>query len=380
MTRVAPVDVAVVTHIYPANPNSPSDIAGNFIPPFARELADHGANLNILAPQIADADCPDLRLPVTRFSWWRDARPLGQFRVSNPLDAARLLTLIWSGIRGLNALVARENVDAVLACWAIPAGFIASYAKKPYAIWALGSDIHTYTNNAITRPFVLRALRNADLRYANSLTLARQVEKITGMNCALLHNMRPLPANVPRADFPNDRFNFLAAARLENVKGIDILLDALAQLAPPRPRVYIAGSGSLERKLRQQAARLDLQDDVVFMGLLDERGMASALSVCDALVIPSRDESIPMIFKEGAQFGVPVVAADVGDLGAFIRDYSAGIVVPANDASALARGMREMMNSPREKYRARLADLASQFDLARSADQMLRDIAAVIGR
>ncbi len=380
MTRVTPVNLAVVTHIYPANPNSPSDIAGNFIPPFVHELVRLGANVHILAPQTIESDRPDPRAPITRFPWWRDARPLGQFRVSNPIDAARLLSLIRSGIRELNALIERKGIDAVLSCWAIPAGFIASFGKRPYAIWALGSDIHTYANNSITRPFVQRALVNAHLRYANSLTLARQVEKLTGLNCALLANMRPLPMPVPRAKFPNDRFNFLAAARLERVKGIDILLDAVAQIAPPRPRVYIAGAGTLEGELRSQSVRLNLQDDVVFMGFLDEREMASSLSACDALVIPSRDESIPMIFKEGARFGVPVVATDVGDLRAFIRDYSAGIVVPPSDASAIARGMIEMMNSPREKYRARLSELAAQFDLARSADKLLRDINDMLGR
>jgi glycosyltransferase involved in cell wall biosynthesis len=74
-----------------------------------------------------------------------------------------------------------------------------------------------------------------------------------------------------------------------------------------------------------------------------------------------------------------VVATDVGDLRAFIHDYSAGIVVPPNDPSAIARGMCEMMSSSREKYRARLSELAAQFDLARSADNLLRDISAVIG-
>ncbi len=375
MTRVTSVNLAVVTHIYPANPNAPSDIAGNFIPPFVHELARLGAKPQVLAPQIAERDIPDPLAPVTRFAWWRDARPLGQFRVSNPIDVARSFSHVSSGVRALNALIQREHIDAVLACWAIPAGFIASFAKKPYAVWGLGSDIHTYAQNLIMRPFVHRALGRAALRYANSLTLAHQVEKLTGLGCVLLPNMRPLPTNAPRAIFPNDRFNFLAAARLEYVKGLDILLDAISQIAPPRPRVYIAGTGALENELHAQATRLNLENDVVFLGFLDERGMASALAACDALVIPSRDESIPMTFKEGARFGVPVVATDVGDLRAFVSEYDAGIMVPPNDASALARAMNELTHSPREKYRSRLNELAAQFDLTRSAERLLSDLA-----
>jgi glycosyltransferase involved in cell wall biosynthesis len=95
-------------------------------------------------------------------------------------------------------------------------------------------------------------------------------------------------------------------------------------------------------------------------------------------VIPSRDESIPMIFKEAARFGVPAVAADVGDLGAFVREYNAGILVPPNDAPALAQAMQEMLHEPREKYRARLDDLAAQFDLTRSAEKLLSDLEKMI--
>lgn len=375
MTQVTSVNLAVVTHIYPANPNAPSDIAGNFIPPFAHELVRLGAKPHILAPQIVERDALDPLVPVTRFSWWRDARPLGRFRASNPIDLARLYSLISSGIRTLDALVAREQIDAVLACWAIPAGFIASRVKRPYAVWGLGSDIHTYARNPIMRPFVSSALVHAGLRYANSITLASQVKKLSGLDCALLPNLRPLPTDVPRADFSRDRFNFLVASRLEQIKGIDILLEALAQIAPSRPRVYIAGTGTREGELHAQAGRLGLQNDVVFLGFLDERGMASALSSCDALVIPSRDESIPMIFKEGARFGVPVVATDVGDLRALVSKYDAGIILPPNDASALARAMSEMAHAPREKYRTRLSELAAQFDLARSAERLLLDLA-----
>ncbi len=380
MTKVAPVNLAVVTHLYPANPYSPSDIAGNFLPPFVHELARLGTNPHILAPQIVERDVLDPLAPVTRFSRWRDSRPLGQFRMSNPFDVARLFNLVSSGIRALDSLIVREHIDAVLACWAIPAGFIASYGKKPYAVWGLGSDIHTFSRNPIARPFVQRALRRAGLRYANSLTLGHQVEKLTGLDCTLLPNMRPLPTDVPRANFPNDRFNFLAAARLEYVKGIDVLLDAVALMAPPRPRLYIAGTGTLEGSLRSQVARHNLQDDVIFLGFLNERGMASALSACDALVIPSRDESIPMIMKEGARFQVPVVATDVGDLRAFVDEYDAGIIVPPNDAPALANAMSELARAPREKYRARLGELAAQFTLSRSAEKLLHDIDALLSR
>lgn len=377
------MNLLVVTHVYPANPLMPADIAGNFLPPFLHELARLGAIIRVLAPQSNERDTPDPQVPITRFSWWRDGtRPLGQFRLANPFDAGRLTSLISGGIRELKRQVANDRFDAVLACWAIPSGFIASYGNVPFAVWGLGTDIHTMARNPFARPFVTRALKRASLRYANSLTLARQVNSL-GFDCSLLPNVRLLPRDVPPANLPHDRFNFLCAARLERVKGIDILLDAVAQVhalhskngdISVKPRVYIAGTGSLENDLRTQAARLNLQDDVIFLGFLDERAMAAALAACDALVIPSRDESIPMVFKEAARFGVPVVATDVGDLRAFVSEYAAGIIVPPNDASALAKGMQRIICSPREAFRTRLVQLAEQFDLTHSAERLLGDL------
>ena len=172
------MNLLVVTHVYPANPHAPAGIAGNFLPPFLRELARLGANVRVLAPQTSERDVPDPRVPVTRFSWWRDVRPLGQFRFANPLDVTRLFSLISNGVRALNALCATQPADAILACWAVPSGFIASFAKIPYVVWGLGTDIHTMARNPLTRPFVTRALKRASLRYANSLTLVKQVNNL----------------------------------------------------------------------------------------------------------------------------------------------------------------------------------------------------------
>ena len=371
------MNLAVITHLYPANPRAPQEIPGNFLPPFLRELTQQGISVRVLAPQTAqEQDESDPAVPVHRFAGWGDARPLGALRVTNPRDAWRLAGFVWRGMRALNALIAREQIDAVLACWAIPSGFIASFANKPYAVWGLGTDIHTSTRNPLTRAFVLRALNHARWRYANSHALVRMVKELTGLDCALLLNMRPLPRDVPPADFPKDRMNLLVAARLEYVKGVDVLLDALARIPLPRPRVYIAGVGTLENDLRGQTARLGLQNDVVFLGFLDARALAAALRACNALVIPSRAESVPMILKEGACLRVPVVATDVGDLGELVREYNVGLVVPPGDASALANALIEMRNAPRDRFTARLGELAAQFDLARAAEKLATDLQA----
>ncbi|MBL7184375.1 MAG: glycosyltransferase [Anaerolineae bacterium] len=68
------------------------------------------------------------------------------------------------------------------------------------------------------------------------------------------------------------------------------------------------------------------------------------MKACDALVIPSHIESIPILFSDAMQVGIPVVATDVGDLGQLVRQYGVGVVVDPEDPEALAGAMGEVMN------------------------------------
>jgi len=93
------MNVAVVSHVYPANPLAPTNIPGILLPSFLHELVRLGANVHVLAPQGMEEQTPDPLAPVTRFAWWHTQRPLGTLRVTHPLDAARLLSFISRGIR-----------------------------------------------------------------------------------------------------------------------------------------------------------------------------------------------------------------------------------------------------------------------------------------
>ncbi len=314
----------LAAHVYPLNPRAPADIPGNFLPPFVYELVKRGARVHVLAPNRPGEKVADDAAPVTWFDWWGDGRNLGSLKPLNPLDGLRLVNLYRQGTAELQKLIRREQAEAVLACWAVPSGAFAQSAHRalgtPYAVWALGSDIHTSPRNPVLRPLVIRALQNASLCYANSLTLTREAESLSGRKFELLATARVLP-DCPPAEVPHDRVNFLYAGRFEPVKGVDLLLEALAQLRAQniRAHLYLAGSGSLEQQLHDRTHALSLADSVTFLGFLSEAPLASYLRAVDAVVIPSRAEALPVIFTEAARLGTPAVAADVGDLGILAR-------------------------------------------------------------
>jgi glycosyltransferase involved in cell wall biosynthesis len=139
--------------------------------------------------------------------------------------------------------------------------------------------------------------------------------------------------------FP-DSFVFLAAARLERAKGIDVLLQAMSIM---RGRgnavaVVIAGDGSERARLEAQARTLGLGPETVrFLGIRDD--IPDVMEAADALVLPSRWEGLGVVLLEAAASLLPVVATDVGGIPEIVRDGITGFLIPPNDPEAIASAM-----------------------------------------
>ncbi|MGB8647062.1 MAG: glycosyltransferase [Anaerolineae bacterium] len=375
--------LVLATHVYPLNPHAPTDIPGNFIPPFVYELCRRGVQVQVLAPNRPGDKTPDPDAPVRWFEWPGDGRNLGQLNPLNPLDAYRLIGLYRRGTAELQNLIDKHRADAVLACWAVPSGAFAARAKRalgvPYVVWALGSDIHTSPKNPILRPMVLDALKHASLRYANSIVLGREVERLGGLPCGFLPTARTLP-DAPPIDLSHDRVNFLFAGRLEPVKGADLLIRAMAQLRAEgiAAHLYLAGNGSQERELRESVRQLGLDDAVTFLGFMTEGPLAAYLRAVDAVVIPSRSEALPVILTEAARLGTPAVASDVGDMGILARQYETAIVVEPENVAALAQGLAAMARADRAQFRKGLPALVARFDYRSAAETLLADLQRMI--
>ncbi|HET6971479.1 MAG TPA: glycosyltransferase, partial [Phenylobacterium sp.] len=147
---------------------------------------------------------------------------------------------------------------------------------------------------------------------------------------------------------PPDAPLLLAMGRLHENKAHDVALQALAQL--PGAWLWIAGVGPLEAKLRGMAEALGVTDRVRFLGW---RADASALyRTADVCVFPSRFEPLGNVVIQAWAHGLPVVAAASQGPAALIRDGEDGLLVPIDDAPALAAAVRRMLDDPALAARA----------------------------
>lgn len=153
----------------------------------------------------------------------------------------------------------------------------------------------------------------------------------------------PAPA-IPRRDFdtPDGVPLILALGRLDPVKGFDVLLRALVEV--PEAYLWLAGEGHLKERLKAETAALGLAPRVRFLGWRNDR--AALFTTCDMCIMPSRHEPFGTVMIEAWAYAKPLIVAAAQGPRGLIRDGENGLMVPIDDAPALAAAIRRLLDSP----------------------------------
>lgn len=140
----------------------------------------------------------------------------------------------------------------------------------------------------------------------------------------------------------------LFVGRLDKLKGIERLVEAMSLVRAPDWRLLVIGGDEYSRatldRLKHQAAALGITDRVKFIGAVPQRELPKYYSAADVVAVPSYSETFGMVALEAVACGTPVVSADVGAARLIIKDGFSGSVVPSNDPGLLARGIEHWLN------------------------------------
>ena len=133
-------------------------------------------------------------------------------------------------------------------------------------------------------------------------------------------------------------------------KGAQVLAGAARLLRDQGLRVHcvIVGEGSSRGYLEGVIAELGVQDLFTLVGHRED--VPEVMRALDVIAIPSFHEAVPQSGLQALACGVPVVASDVGGIPSIIKHGLTGRLVPPQDASALARALRETLEQ-RERNR-----------------------------
>jgi glycosyltransferase involved in cell wall biosynthesis len=192
---------------------------------------------------------------------------------------------------------------------------------------------------------------------------------------------RIIPNGLKAADFTPaepraDATDVLFVGELRDLKGVDILLGALANLNSRRPvTATIVGSGPEAAKFRAMASTLGLDGHVTFTGAMPIR---EAFGHGRVMVVPSRAESFPYVVLEAAAAGVPLIATNVGGIPEIVADSDTELIEPGSVAS-LASALKSTLDDPNgaiARAKRLKAKIESKFTVVTMTDAVLDFYAA----
>ena len=155
----------------------------------------------------------------------------------------------------------------------------------------------------------------------------------------------------------------LFVGRIEQIKGIDVLLRALGLLFFRHPELrndlcLLVVGGALDpnddspetdkiEELQRLVHQHRMEANVAFVGSMDQQRLALFYAAADVCAVPSLTESFGLVALEAMACGTPVVGTRVGGLQTLIEHGESGLLVPAGDDQALAESMAKVLTDHR---------------------------------
>lgn len=373
--------VAILTHSYPAK-SSERQYAANFILSFAQILADKIEKVFVFAPDYGGEKENYQKAPVFWLPLAGKKKKLGYLKPWDPRDLLQFIKFFKTGNDLIPEIIKQNEIDFCLVFWVFPSGLFALKIKKnlgiPYGVWALGSDLYLYPQYLVLRQVIQKILREADLCFGHGEYMCDEVKNLSGSPCYFLPALSTLSfEKKKKRALDKKRFNFIFLGRLEKIKGVELLLEAVIDLAKETKNfnLYILGDGLLRQDLEKKVAQANLRLNVFFLGNVDEEKILAGYYLgADAIVIPSRVECLPLVFTEAIRARLPVIASNVGDMGSLIKKNNLGLTFTKEKRISLLKALKQALKEGKRfktQRRKNLQMMAKQFTAEAVVDQFL---------
>lgn len=332
----------------------------------------------------------------------------------SPVDRRQLSPYVGDFARGVHAFAAQEHItyDLIhshywLSGWAAKELQTRWRVPLVHMFHTLGRMKDAVASNAEQREAADRGdIEQEIMRFSGCVVAATPLDRqqmldlyempqarIVVIPCGVnLELFRPMPVAAARRHLglPEGRRMLLFVGRLDPVKGLSVLLEAMCELTrllrPCRAQdlslAVIGGDreSHLEalgdpKCLQEIRRELGLDDLVVFIGSRAQDELPYYYSAAEACIMPSLYESFGMVALEAMACGTPVIASRVGGLTYTVRDGETGFLVPERDPKALAEKLELLLTD--ECLRGRLARRAVQVAAGYSWDVVADGIEAL---
>jgi len=274
----------------------------------------------------------------------------------------------WSAYRQIEAAIERHQPDLVLLDPAWPLGLLGRFLSRPYGVVLHGAEVTIPSRIPVVASTLRSVLRHAEVlvcagTYPESVArhslggyLPPVVQVPPGADT---ERFRPLSTDERAAarvelGCANDDFVIASYSRLVPRKGIDVLIQAAALLAPsyPKLRVFVGGNGRDRERLEKLAVKKNAP--VTFLGRVEDAFLPQFLGASDLMVMNCRSrwlgleqEGFGIVFVEAAAAGVAQIAGRSGGSHEAVRHEVTGLILEdARSPKELAAAIEGLMNDP----------------------------------
>jgi glycosyltransferase involved in cell wall biosynthesis len=280
----------------------------------------------------------------------------------NYLSFINLEKNIWQGLREFQAGITAINSDRPIDLIHIHAGHELMLLAKlflPRNIPVVFT-VHGYHGEGTMISYRLAGLfSNWVANQVIAVCAAEaQILRDVGLNSAklnLIYNGVPQPHIISEKSQeyirkyhldPDTQIIIGTAARLNPAKGLTYLLQSFSQLIKQHPNLVliIAGTGELEQELKQQTQDLNIANQVIFAGYVDD--LPNLLELFDIFVLPSLQEACSLACAEAMTQKKAVIGSDVGGISEQIIDGQTGFIVPPKDVNRLTEKLQILIENP----------------------------------
>ncbi|MBA3562732.1 MAG: glycosyltransferase family 4 protein [Gammaproteobacteria bacterium] len=281
-------------------------------------------------------------------------------------------TFLCTALPRLKQLLGQHRFDVVHYFFSLPTGLLSAYSHGvrglPYIVSLRGSDVPDYDTSSAK----LRVLHKGSLsvthwiwrRAARVVAVSESLRELAqtsfpDVEVDVIHNgVDPvIPESSPDPARRAGKLRLTCVSRLIRRKGIADLLRAMPKLRHLDLELQIVGSGEIEQELEELAARLELQDCVVFLGYQSAAEVHRLNATADIFVLPTHADAFANAILEAMSAGLPVIATDVGGAREAIEPGVNGLLVPPKDPDSLGDAIARLAADPPLRARMREANL-----------------------
>ena len=290
----------------------------------------------------------------------------------------------------------RQNpINIIHAHAALPCGHAASLLAQslhlPFVVTVHGLDAFNSCFEEGTSAAKWRARVSVDVygQAASVICISKGVERVlkngvhSVVSSCVIYNGTDPEMFSPKAETPSDAPTILMVGNLLKLKGHDVVLRAMAQVADRFPDLQcrIIGEGPDEHFFASLALDLGISGRVIFIGRQNRQAVAQAMGECTIFALPSRFEGLGCVYLEAMACAKPVVACEGQGIAEIIRHQQNGWLIPAGDVQKMADALGKLLLSADLRAsigahaRRTVLDGLTLRDQVRRLDDLYREVA-----